>query len=44
LVQSAKTRTAFSQLQVANALVASQITKSRYEFDQARLLALQMTH
>jgi alkylation response protein AidB-like acyl-CoA dehydrogenase len=44
LVQRAKTRTAFRQLLAENALVASQIAKSRCEIDQARLLTLQAAH
>lgn len=44
MVQRAKTRTAFKQLLAENPLVASQIAKSRYEIDSARLLTLQAAH
>lgn len=44
MVQRAKTRTAFKQLLAENSLVASQIAKSRYEIDSARLLTLQAAH
>lgn len=44
MVQRAKTRTAFKQLLAENALVNSQIAKSRMEIDSARLLTLQAAH
>ncbi|CAH0488331.1 unnamed protein product [Peronospora farinosa] len=44
MVQRAKTRTAFKQLLAENPLVCSQIAKSRYELDSARLLTLQAAH
>lgn len=44
MVQRAKTRTTFKQLLAENALVNSQIAKSRMEIDSARLLTLQAAH
>ncbi|CAI5728069.1 unnamed protein product [Peronospora destructor] len=44
MVQRAKTRIAFKQLLAENSLVCSQIAKSRYELDSARLLTLQAAH
>ncbi|CAH0516587.1 unnamed protein product [Peronospora belbahrii] len=44
MVHRAKTRTAFKQLLAENSLVCSQIAKSRYELDSARLLTLQAAH
>lgn len=44
MVQRAKTRTTFKQLLAENALVNSEIAKSRMEIDSARLLTLQAAH
>ncbi|TDH71074.1 hypothetical protein CCR75_004677 [Bremia lactucae] len=44
MIQRAKTRTAFQQLLAENALVCSQIAKSRCDLNSARLLTLHAAH